>query len=197
MSVYAAPGHLRPRSKTRGEDHAVCILEYEGGAHRPWPRTRGRSTGGIDDRAEIYGSKGLTVADLLRGNALTTFSESGYGYAVEKAPETKGWTFTMFEETWNYGFPQEMQHFVDCVAATSSRSMTGEDGRAVLEIIYAAYLSARTGQRSACASPSRKREEADRPLARRLIRRRVCKTSSHRWAGVQRTWPALQGQRRG
>jgi hypothetical protein len=65
----------------------------------------------VDDRCEIYGSTGNTRADLLRGNALSTFSQTGYGYAVEKAGETRGWTFTMYEEVWNYGFPQEMAHF--------------------------------------------------------------------------------------
>ena len=30
------------------------------------------------------------------GNALPTYSENGYGYAVEKAPSTKGWTYPVF-----------------------------------------------------------------------------------------------------
>jgi len=34
---------------------------------------------------------------------------------VEKAGSTKGWSFTIYEEAWNYGFPQEMAHFIDCV----------------------------------------------------------------------------------
>src|SRR5579883_2973325 len=72
-------------------------------------------TRGVDDRCEIYGSSGFTRADLLRGSALLTYSESGYGYAVEKAATTKGYTFTMFEEIWNYGFPQEIAHFARCV----------------------------------------------------------------------------------
>lgn len=53
----------------------------------------------------------------------------------------------MFEEVWNYGFPQEMQHFIDCVQQGRPASETGEDGRAVLEAIYAAYESARTGRK--------------------------------------------------
>jgi predicted dehydrogenase len=101
----------------------------------------------MDDRAEIYGSKGLTYADLLHGSALETYSDVGYGYAVEKAPTTTGWTFTMYEELWNYGFPQEMQHFVDCVRENKTPSVTGEDGKAVLEVILAAYASAGTGKK--------------------------------------------------
>ena len=103
--------------------------------------------GGVDDRCEIYGSGGFTRADLLRGSALLTYSEPGYGYAVEKAATTKGYTFTMFEEIWNYGFPQELQHFARCVQGKETPIETGEDGREVLKIIYAAYESAGTGRR--------------------------------------------------
>jgi predicted dehydrogenase len=51
-----------------------------------------------------------------------------------------------YEESWNYGFPQEMQHFVDCVQKDEPPLVTAEDGRAVLEAIHAAYLSAGTGK---------------------------------------------------
>jgi len=47
----------------------------------------------------------------------------------------------------NYGFPQELQHFVDCVLNDTPPLETGEDGRAVLEIILAAYESAGTGRK--------------------------------------------------
>ena len=53
----------------------------------------------------------------------------------------------MFEELWNYGFPQEMTHFVDCVKNDKQPLVTGEDARAVLEVIFAAYESAGTGRK--------------------------------------------------
>ena len=40
-----------------------------------------------------------------------------------------------------------MEHFVDCVQNDKQPLVTGEDGRAVLEIMNAAYHSARTGQK--------------------------------------------------
>lgn len=57
------------------------------------------------------------------------------------------WSFTMYEELWNYGFPQEFAHFVDCVQHDKPPIETGEDGRAVLEALFAAYQSAGTGSR--------------------------------------------------
>ena len=134
--------------KTLCDDNSIVLIDFEGGGlaqiENSWAKA-----GGMDDRAEIHGDKGVTYADLLHGNALETFSEVGYGYAVEKAPSTRGWTFTIYEEIWNYGFPQELQHFVDCVRYDRKPEVTGEDGRKVLEIIFAAYQSAATGRRIA------------------------------------------------
>lgn len=145
-SVTAVMGTYVHQDKTQGEDHSICIVEYEGGkvaiAENSWAKP-----GGVDDRCEIYGSKGHTRADLLRGNSLITYSDVGYGYAVEKAETTRGWTFTMYEEIWNYGFPQEMQHFVNCILGKETPLETGEDGREVLKIIYAGYQSAGEGRK--------------------------------------------------
>jgi len=145
-SVTAFMGTYIHEGRTQGEDHSYAIIEYEGDKvamiENSWAKG-----GGVDDRCEIYGKKGHTRADLLRGSSLLTYSEEGYGYAVEKAGATKGYTFTMFEEEWNYGFPQEMQHFINCVQGKETPMVTGEDGREVLRIMYAAYQSAGEGRR--------------------------------------------------
>ena len=131
-------------AKTRGEDESLCILTFENGAvgliENSWTRL-----GGMDDRVEVFGSAGLTYANLHMGNALPTYSETGYGYAVEKAPSTKGWTYPVYEELWNYGFPQEMHHFARCVRGKEKPIATGEDGRIVQEVLLAGYRSARLG----------------------------------------------------
>jgi myo-inositol 2-dehydrogenase / D-chiro-inositol 1-dehydrogenase len=145
-SVYAQLSTQVHREKTRGDDNSVIILEFDNGcvamAEESWTKP-----GGMDDCAEVYGSKGVAYADLLRGNSIETYSSVGYNYAVEKAELTTGWSFAIYEEAWNYGFPQEMAHFVDCVAHDQPPAVTGEDGRAVLEVIFAAYESAATGRR--------------------------------------------------
>ena len=73
------------------------------------------------------------------------FSQDGYDYAMEKAGSSQGWTFTIFEEAFNQGYPQELSHFIHCVRTGDTPVVTGRDGRAVLEIICAAYASARSG----------------------------------------------------
>ena len=145
-SVYAHMTTSVHGDKTEGDDNAIIILEFENGVtgmiEESWTKL-----GGMDDRAEVHGSKGVAYADLLHGNALTTYSADGYGYAVEKAGSSKGWTFTIYEEEWNYGFHQEMAHFVDCVQNDKQPMVTGEDARTVLEVLFAAYASAGTGRK--------------------------------------------------
>jgi predicted dehydrogenase len=145
-SVYAQMSTSVHSAKTKGDDNSIIILEFENGviavAEESWTKL-----GGMDDRAEVHGSEGVAYADLLQGNSIQTYSTKGVGYAVEKAGITAGWSFTMYEEIWNYGFPQEFEHFVDCVKHDKEPLMTGEDGRAVLEAIFAAYASAGTGKK--------------------------------------------------
>jgi predicted dehydrogenase len=149
LSVFAEMGTFVHGGRTQGEDNAVIVVRFQtdegevlGVAEESWAKK-----GGMDDTAEVHGTAGVAYADLLQGNAILTYSDTGYAYAVEKAGLTRGWSFTAFEELWNYGFPQEFAHFIDCVANERQPLVTGEDGRAVLEIILAAYASAGTGRR--------------------------------------------------
>ena len=104
LSAYAHLGTYVHGDKTQLDDEAVTVIEFEGNAfsiiENSWARR-----GGMDDRIEIYGEGGLTIANLHMGNALPTYSEHGFAYAVEKAPTTTGWSYPVFEELWNYGFP--------------------------------------------------------------------------------------------
>ncbi len=159
-SVYAQMSTSLHGARTRGEDNAILLLEFEGGAtaiaEESWTKP-----GGMDDRAEVYGTQGVAYADLLHGNAIETYSAVGYDYAVEKAGATKGWSFTIYEEAWNYGFHGEMAHFVDCVQNDRKPLVTGEDGRAVLEVVMAAYESAREGRKVALPFASAARKPID------------------------------------
>jgi predicted dehydrogenase len=145
-SVVAHCQRVLHAGRTKGEDNSVVIVEFEGGGiaviEDSWAKH-----GGMDDRIELYGTEGVVYCDLLHGSSMETYSSKGYGYAVEKAGETKGWTFTVFEEAHIYGFPHEMRHFIRCILDNETPQETGEDGRATLEIIYAAYESAGTGKK--------------------------------------------------
>jgi len=145
-SVYAQLSTQVHGARTQGDDEAITIIEFENGAlgivENSWNRP-----GGMDDSIEVFGDKGQTYADMLMGNALPTYSEVGFGYAVEKASTTTGWTYPVYEEHWNYGFPQEMRHFARCVRGTETPISDGETGRVVQEVLYAAYASAGLGRK--------------------------------------------------
>ena len=145
-SVFASMSTVLHKGRTLGEDNSVLIIEFENGvtavAENSWAKH-----GGMDDRSEVHGTGGVVYADLFMGNAAVSYSQKGYDYAMEKADTTIGWSFTVFEEVFNQGYPHELQHFIDCVQNNKEPFVTGEDGRAVLEIIYAAYASAAQGKK--------------------------------------------------
>jgi predicted dehydrogenase len=145
-SVYASMSTVLHGGRTRGEDNSVMIIEFENGvtgvAENSWAKH-----GGMDDRSEVHGTGGVVYADLFMGNAAVAYSKNGFGYAMEKADTTQGWSFPIFEEAFNQGYPHELKHFVDCVINDKQPLVTGDDGRAVLEVLYAAYASAREGKK--------------------------------------------------
>ncbi|HEY1006751.1 MAG TPA: Gfo/Idh/MocA family oxidoreductase [Sphingobacteriaceae bacterium] len=145
-SVFASMNTVLHHEITRGEDNSVIVVEFENGvtgiAENSWAKH-----GGMDDRCEIHGTGGVIYADLFMGNSALTYSRNGYGYAMEKADTTQGWSFTVFEEVFNQGYPHELKHFIECVRDDKQPLVTGEDGRAVLEMIYAAYASAGSGRK--------------------------------------------------
>lgn len=146
VSVYAHMDTIVHQCRTKGEDNSLVVVEFESGAigvaENSWAKQ-----GGMDDRIEVYGTEGVAYADLFMANAALTYSKKGYEYAFEKAGATQGWSFAVSEESFNQGYPHELKHFIECVRSDQMPLVTGEDGRAVLEIIMAAYESARLGQK--------------------------------------------------
>ncbi|MCU0356499.1 MAG: Gfo/Idh/MocA family oxidoreductase [Cyclobacteriaceae bacterium] len=145
-SVKASMHTVFHKGRTKGEDNSVVIVEFENGAigvaENSWAKH-----GGMEDFCEVYGTDGVVYADLFRGNAALAYSRTGYGYAMEKADTTAGWSFPIFEEAFNQGYPHELKHFIDCVRNNKKPLVTGELGRRVLEVIYAAYASAGQGKK--------------------------------------------------
>ena len=125
------------------EDNAVGLLYFENDAQviieESWT-----APGGYDMRFELFGTEGQVKVAPTFSNLVSVYSEKGYGYAVEKAGSTKGWTFPVPSEAWNFGYPQEIAHFVDCIVNNKKPLTDGAYGLKILQIVESMYKSAKT-----------------------------------------------------
>lgn len=125
------------------EDNAVGVLYFENDAQivieESWT-----APGGYDMRFELFGTDGQIKVAPTFSNLISVYSEKGYGYAVEKASTTAGWTFPVPAEAWNFGYPQEIKHFIDCIIEDKEPLTDGKYGHKILTIVEAMYKSAKT-----------------------------------------------------
>ncbi len=125
------------------EDNAMGILYFNNDAmisiEESWT-----APGGYDMRFELYGTEGQIKVAPTFSNILSVYSEKGYGYAVEKVGTTKGWTYPVPSETWSFGYPQEIQYFLECIVKKEKPLTDGSFGLKILNIIEAMYKSAET-----------------------------------------------------
>ena len=130
-----------------GEDWAAGILTFE---DETYALVEGNyiTFGGMDDRIEIYGSKGNIKINLTQGSPISVYSPNGYTYAIEKADTTKGWTFPAVDEERSLGYQDEIAYFVNCVREDREimRGVRGEDGWQALKVISAIYESSKSGR---------------------------------------------------
>jgi hypothetical protein len=68
--------------------------------------------GGMDDVVEVYGADGVIKVDLSFGSPIRTYSRKGFGYAIEKADTTTGWTRPAVDEFASLGYCAEIAAFV-------------------------------------------------------------------------------------
>lgn len=139
MSTYLHRDRATPRGML--EDQVLLHLEFEGGAtallESGWTLH-----GGMESVSRHQGTRGVLDVDLLRGNGLRLFSLDGLG----AEGLTPGWTVPELDWLFENGYPQELTEFAQAIREGRTPSESAEDGRAVLEIMWAAYASAATGR---------------------------------------------------
>ena len=130
-----------------GEDWGIAVLHYPGG-QRAVVEGNYITSGGMDDRIEVYGTEGVIKVDLTFGSPLSVFSKPGISYAVEKAEFTQGWTRPAVNENESLGYKDELTHFLSCIRNNSAQvpATTAQAGLAVLRIVDAIYQSNREGR---------------------------------------------------
>lgn len=145
-SVYCQADLFLHKELTKLDDHIIMIIEFETGQiaqiESSWTLK-----GGMTSWLEIQGTGGVAYAELLQqGTGLRVYSENGYeidDFPSEEGP--KGWHCPDWEWLWQNGYPQEMKDFITCIREGGTPVESGQDGKDVLEIMIAGYLSAATG----------------------------------------------------
>jgi len=144
-SVYCDVDRLVHRDQPL-DDHIMMIIEFAGGK-KALVEASWTLKGGMESKAEIHGTKGVIKADHYHeGLGLRVFSEGGEtGGRGGSHPE--GWTQPRWDSLWLDGYLQEMADFIRCVRGGETPLESARDGRVVLEIMIAGYLSAAEGRR--------------------------------------------------
>ena len=130
--VSAELSTLRHGERTELDDTALVHLELEDGA-RLLSESSWSLQGGMQSTLEVHGTEGTLHLDLLDAGGVRIYTPKD-GWKVEH-PD-----FVSLS-----GYPQELEHFLDAFRAGTEPEETAADGRAVLEIILAAYASAGSG----------------------------------------------------
>lgn len=116
-------------------DRAVITLTLEGGALATIDNSR-LAVYGQDQRAEVFGSRGLAAAANQAVDRVYTADASGYHAAR---------LTSFFPERYKEAYRLELQAFVDAVRSGHAMPVTAADGRAATVIAVAARESASTG----------------------------------------------------
>ncbi len=118
--------------RTDLDDEALVTLELEGGAALVSESSWCVQTG-MQSLLEVHGSEGTLQVDLLGSTGL------------QLNRENQGWHSILPDPLESNGYCAQLEHFFQCFRDDKTPETSGSDGRAVLEIMLAAYRSAREG----------------------------------------------------
>jgi predicted dehydrogenase len=107
--------------------------------------------GGMESTLQILMSNAHIKCNLSHTRLVEAFAPDasvfGDEYLMEKLETSAGWSPPAPDEDWAQGHRQMLQDFVGSVADGRPPLATGELGRDVVRLVYAAYLSAAEGRR--------------------------------------------------
>ncbi|MEO8396908.1 MAG: gfo/Idh/MocA family oxidoreductase, partial [Chloroflexota bacterium] len=134
------------------ENWASALLTFSDGSHGIVYASDG-VLGGMESKLEIFLSNSQFKCNLSPNNLLQAYAPDasvfGDAYIMEKIDSGAGWTTPIPDEDWSSGHAAMIQDFVSSLAENRPAKSDGRLGRAVIEVVYAAYLAAASGQRVA------------------------------------------------
>jgi predicted dehydrogenase len=107
--------------------------------------------GGVRNTFEVYTTNSVYRANMTPNDGLLVYSPDpnafGAEYLHEKIETRTGWITAAPDEDWVRGYPQEMQDFMEAIAAGREPVAGLRLAADVVEVIYTAYLSSAEGRR--------------------------------------------------
>lgn len=107
--------------------------------------------GGMESTLQVLLSNAHIKCNLSHTRLVEAFAPEasvfGDEYMIEKLETSAGWSPPAPDEDWAQGHRQMLQDFVASVAEGRPARSTGELGRDVIRLVYAAYVSAAEGRR--------------------------------------------------
>lgn len=107
--------------------------------------------GGVRNELEVYTTNAAYRIAMTPSQDLLAFTpdELAFGteYLHEKLESRTGWISAAPDEDWARGYPQEMQHFMESIAAQTPPISDLALASDVVDITYLGYLSAAEGRR--------------------------------------------------
>jgi len=132
------------------ENWGTAVLTFEDG-------TRGivwasdAVLGGMESTLQVLMSNAHIKCNLSHTRLVEAYAPDasifGSEYMIEKLETSAGWSPPAPDEDWAQGHRHMLQDFVSAVAEDREPLSTGELGRDVIRLVYAAYVSAAEGRR--------------------------------------------------
>ena len=132
------------------EDWGSMLVTFEDGSVAELTSTD-THLGGIHNYLTAYGSRAVVTANINPNDTVKAYTPAGRyfesEYIVEKIETKEGWSFPAPDEDSITGYPHELRDFIDAIANGRKPHSDFDLAYQVLVTVYAAYLSAETGQR--------------------------------------------------
>ncbi|MDD5483563.1 MAG: Gfo/Idh/MocA family oxidoreductase [Kiritimatiellae bacterium] len=137
-----------PSGKFEIENGGVVLFEFANGAVGTMTVYWGAGYG--DDGKEIIGTKGALIVNgmeyqSLRKPPLGIYRDpKALGHHTSDASQS--WEFPYIDFDWEKSFVNTIVHFIDCIQNHKKAIINAEDGKSVIKVVEAIYLSARQGK---------------------------------------------------
>lgn len=147
LESYRDEGFLRTDYKDI-EDYAQIHLKFSDGTVADIFASE-LVLGGVQNSLEVICNNHRTRCNLNPINALETFNASDDRfrdvYVVEKIGTKQGWSHPAPDESWQHGYPQEFQDFMESIWYNREPLSGMALARDTMAVLYSGYVSAELG----------------------------------------------------